>query len=179
MFNWLWFYVFQDIKYVGQQEPEFYTEQIVEPVLHPRIKVAVHYLSNCPCQPKQSRRSERLLQRNWPCETSVIQGLKSIQQEEKNYWNTERNGYWNWRFKDFWHRRKNSVISFNIEGIHPYDINHNWQIRNTNRPSLCTTHHDFFNIPGTIRASFAFYNKRNWCYGKAIKKKRNSCCLKI
>jgi cysteine desulfurase/selenocysteine lyase len=28
-------------------------------------------------------------------------------------------------------KEKTSVISFNIEGIHPYDIGNNWQIRNS------------------------------------------------
>ncbi|RTY97904.1 cysteine desulfurase [Flavobacterium sp. RSP49] len=56
---------------------------------------------------------------------------------------------------------KTSVISFNIEGIHPYDIG---TIIDKLGIAVRTGHHcaqpimDFFNIPGTIRASFAFYN---------------------
>ncbi|RTZ07966.1 cysteine desulfurase [Flavobacterium bomense] len=56
---------------------------------------------------------------------------------------------------------KTSVISFNIEGIHPYDIG---TIIDKLGIAVRTGHHcaqpimDFFKIPGTIRASFAFYN---------------------
>jgi cysteine desulfurase / selenocysteine lyase len=56
---------------------------------------------------------------------------------------------------------KTSVISFNIHGIHPYDIG---TIIDKLGIAVRTGHHcaqpimDFFNIPGTIRASFAFYN---------------------
>jgi cysteine desulfurase / selenocysteine lyase len=56
---------------------------------------------------------------------------------------------------------KTSVISFNIEGIHPYDIG---TIIDKMGIAVRTGHHcaqpimDFFKIPGTIRASFAFYN---------------------
>ena len=56
---------------------------------------------------------------------------------------------------------KTSVISFNIEGIHPYDIG---TIIDKKGIAVRTGHHcaqpimSFFEIPGTIRASFAFYN---------------------
>lgn len=56
---------------------------------------------------------------------------------------------------------KTSVISFNIEGIHPYDIG---AIIDKKGIAVRTGHHcaqpimDFLEIPGTIRASFAFYN---------------------
>lgn len=56
---------------------------------------------------------------------------------------------------------KAPVISFNIEGIHPYDIG---VILDKLGIAVRTGHHcaqpimDFFKIPGTIRASFAFYN---------------------
>ena len=56
---------------------------------------------------------------------------------------------------------KTSVISFNIEGIHPYDIG---AIIDKLGIAVRTGHHcaqpimDFFNIPGTVRASFSFYN---------------------
>ena len=58
---------------------------------------------------------------------------------------------------------KTSVISFNIEGIHPYDIG---TIIDKLGLAVRTGHHcaqpimNFFNIPGTIRASFAFYNTK-------------------
>lgn len=56
---------------------------------------------------------------------------------------------------------KTSVVSFNIEGIHPYDIG---TILDQMGIAVRTGHHcaqpimDFYNIPGTVRASFAFYN---------------------
>ena len=59
--------------------------------------------------------------------------------------------------------KKASVISFNIENIHPYDIG---TIIDRQGIALRTGHHcaqpimDFFKIPGTIRASFAFYNTK-------------------
>jgi len=59
--------------------------------------------------------------------------------------------------------KKASVISFNIEGIHPYDIG---TIIDKLGIAVRTGHHcaqpimDFFKIPGTIRASFAFYNTK-------------------
>jgi len=58
---------------------------------------------------------------------------------------------------------KASVISFNIEGIHPYDIG---TIIDKLGIAVRTGHHcaqpimNFFNIPGMIRASFAFYNTK-------------------
>jgi cysteine desulfurase/selenocysteine lyase len=60
-------------------------------------------------------------------------------------------------------KEKTSVISFNIDGIHPYDIG---TIVDQNGIAVRTGHHcaqpimTFFNIPGTIRASFAFYNTK-------------------
>lgn len=57
--------------------------------------------------------------------------------------------------------KKASVISFNIEGIHPYDIG---SIIDKLGIAVRTGHHcaqpimNFYKIPGTIRASFAFYN---------------------
>lgn len=56
---------------------------------------------------------------------------------------------------------KTSVISFNIEGIHPYDIG---TLVDKMGIAVRTGHHcaqpimDFYKIPGTVRASFAFYN---------------------
>jgi cysteine desulfurase / selenocysteine lyase len=58
---------------------------------------------------------------------------------------------------------KASVLSFLAEGIHPYDIG---VILDQMGIAVRTGHHctqplmDFFCIPGTVRASFAFYNTR-------------------
>jgi cysteine desulfurase/selenocysteine lyase len=60
-------------------------------------------------------------------------------------------------------KAKTSVISFNIQGIHPYDIG---TIIDKLGIAVRTGHHcaqpimNFFCIPGTIRASFAFYNTK-------------------
>ena len=60
-------------------------------------------------------------------------------------------------------KEKTSVISFNIGEIHPYDIG---TIIDKLGIAVRTGHHcaqpimDFFKIPGTIRASFAFYNTK-------------------
>ncbi|HZJ37137.1 MAG TPA: cysteine desulfurase [Gillisia sp.] len=56
---------------------------------------------------------------------------------------------------------KTAVISFNIDGIHPYDIG---TIIDKLGIAVRTGHHctqpimDYFKITGTIRASFSFYN---------------------
>jgi cysteine desulfurase/selenocysteine lyase len=58
---------------------------------------------------------------------------------------------------------KTSVISFNVDGIHPYDIG---SILDKLGVAVRTGHHcaqpimDFYRIPGTVRASFAFYNTK-------------------
>jgi len=60
-------------------------------------------------------------------------------------------------------KNKTSVISFNIEGIHPYDIG---TIIDKLGIAVRTGHHcaqpimSYYNVPGTIRASFAFYNTK-------------------
>lgn len=60
-------------------------------------------------------------------------------------------------------KEKTSVISFIIEGIHPYDIG---AIVDKLGVAVRTGHHctqpimDFFQIPGTVRASFSFYNTK-------------------
>ena len=60
-------------------------------------------------------------------------------------------------------KHKTSVISFNIEGIHPYDIG---TIIDKKGIAVRTGHHcaqpimDFYKIPGTVRASLAFYNTK-------------------
>lgn len=59
--------------------------------------------------------------------------------------------------------QKTSVISFNLEGIHPYDVG---TILDKMGIAVRTGHHcaqpimDYFGIPGTVRASFAFYNTK-------------------
>ena len=59
--------------------------------------------------------------------------------------------------------KKASVISFNIKSIHPFDIG---SIVDKLGYAVRTGHHctqpimQHFNIPGTIRASFAFYNTK-------------------
>ncbi len=60
-------------------------------------------------------------------------------------------------------QNKTAVISFNIEGIHPYDIG---SILDKLGIAVRTGHHcaqpimDFFKIPGTVRTSFSFYNTK-------------------
>nr|WP_315155059.1 cysteine desulfurase [uncultured Flavobacterium sp.] len=60
-------------------------------------------------------------------------------------------------------KTKTSVVSFNIDGIHPYDIG---TIIDKLGIAVRTGHHcaqpimNFFCIPGTIRASFSFYNTK-------------------
>jgi cysteine desulfurase/selenocysteine lyase len=57
--------------------------------------------------------------------------------------------------------RKTAVISFNIDDIHPYDIG---TLLDKMGIAVRTGHHcaqpimDYYKIPGTVRASFAFYN---------------------
>lgn len=75
-------------------------------------------------------------------------------------------------------KNKASVISFNIEGIHPYDIG---SIIDKLGIAVRTGHHctqpimDFYKIPGTIRASFAFYNTKEEIdiFVEAVKRARN------
>ena len=60
-------------------------------------------------------------------------------------------------------KEKAAVISFNIEGIHPYDIG---SIIDKLGIAVRTGHHcaqpimDYYKIPGTVRASFSFYNTK-------------------
>jgi cysteine desulfurase/selenocysteine lyase len=55
------------------------------------------------------------------------------------------------------------VVSFNINEIHPYDIG---SILDKLGIAVRTGHHcaqpvmDFYKIPGTVRASFSFYNTK-------------------
>lgn len=61
-------------------------------------------------------------------------------------------------------KNKCGVLSFLIEGLHPYDIG---TLLNQQGIAVRTGHHcaqpvmDYFKIPGTIRASFSFYNTRD------------------
>jgi len=60
-------------------------------------------------------------------------------------------------------KEKTAVISFNVNEIHPYDIG---SILDKLGVAVRTGHHcaqpimDFYKIPGTIRASFSFYNTK-------------------
>ena len=60
-------------------------------------------------------------------------------------------------------KNKISVISFIIEGAHPFDVG---TLLDKQGIAIRTGHHctqplmDIFKIPGTIRASFAFYNSK-------------------
>jgi cysteine desulfurase/selenocysteine lyase len=59
--------------------------------------------------------------------------------------------------------KKAAVISFNIEGVHPFDIG---SILDKFGIAVRTGHHctqpimNYYNIPGTVRASFSFYNTK-------------------
>ncbi len=92
-------------------------------------------------------------------------GFDSIQQQEKellNYATTELLKIEGLKIIGT-AKEKTSVISFNIEGCHPYDIG---TIVDKLGVAVRTGHHctqpimQFFNIPGTIRASFMFYNTK-------------------
>ncbi|MEO9533391.1 MAG: cysteine desulfurase [Crocinitomicaceae bacterium] len=60
-------------------------------------------------------------------------------------------------------KNKSSILSFLIEGTHPYDIG---TLLNQQGVAVRTGHHctqpvmDYFQISGTIRASFSFYNTK-------------------
>jgi len=59
--------------------------------------------------------------------------------------------------------KKTAVISFNIKGIHPYDMG---TLLDKMGIAVRTGHHcaqpvmDYYKIPGTIRVSFSFYNTK-------------------
>ena len=73
---------------------------------------------------------------------------------------------------------KTAVISFNIGEIHPYDIG---TIIDKLGIAVRTGHHcaqpvmDYFRIPGTVRASFAFYNTKEEIdvFVSAVEKAKN------
>jgi cysteine desulfurase/selenocysteine lyase len=60
-------------------------------------------------------------------------------------------------------KKKTSVVSFIVDGIHPFDMG---TLLDKQGIAVRTGHHctqplmDFYEIPGTIRASFAFYNTK-------------------
>jgi cysteine desulfurase/selenocysteine lyase len=60
-------------------------------------------------------------------------------------------------------KHKTSVVSFTIDGMHPFDIG---TLLDKQGIAVRTGHHctqplmDFYQIPGTVRASFAFYNTK-------------------
>lgn len=59
--------------------------------------------------------------------------------------------------------KKTAVLSFNIKGLHPYDVG---TLLDKMGIAVRTGHHcaqpimEFYKIPGTIRASFSFYNTK-------------------
>ncbi|MGB2397567.1 MAG: aminotransferase class V-fold PLP-dependent enzyme [Flavobacteriaceae bacterium] len=58
---------------------------------------------------------------------------------------------------------KTAVVSFNVKGLHPYDVG---SLLDQMGIAVRTGHHcaqpimDYYQIPGTVRASFAFYNTK-------------------
>ncbi len=72
-------------------------------------------------------------------------------------------------------KRKSAVLSFNLKNIHPFDVG---TIIDKLGVAVRTGHHctqpimDYYNIPGTVRASFAFYNtvEEVDAFIKAVKK---------
>lgn len=60
-------------------------------------------------------------------------------------------------------KKKASVVSFVVDGLHPFDIG---TLLDKQGIAVRTGHHctqpimDFYKIPGTVRASFAFYNTK-------------------
>jgi len=61
-------------------------------------------------------------------------------------------------------KNKRGVLSFLIEGLHPYDVG---TLLNQQGVAVRTGHHctqpimDYYKIPGTIRASFSLYNTKS------------------
>ena len=75
-------------------------------------------------------------------------------------------------------KEKTAVISFNIGELHPYDIG---TIIDKLGVAVRTGHHcaqpvmDYYKIPGTVRASFAFYNTKEEIdiFIEAVKRAKN------
>lgn len=93
-------------------------------------------------------------------------GLDAIQEKEDellNYALEQLAGIDNLKFIGKATQRA-SVISFLIDNVHPYDLG---ELLDKQGIAIRTGHHctepvmDFFGIPGTCRASFAFYNTRS------------------
>lgn len=76
---------------------------------------------------------------------------------------------------------KTSVVSFLIDAIHPFDLG---TLLDQQGIAVRTGHHctepimDFFQIPGTVRASFAFYNTKEEIdiFIEAVKKSVRMLC---
>lgn len=103
------------------------------------LAAAFEYLNSLPMQ--EVVKYEKELQEYAQNELSKIDGLRIIGEAE----------------------RKTSVVSFVVEGTHPFDIG---TLLDKQGVAVRTGHHctqplmNIFNIPGTVRASFAFYNTR-------------------
>lgn len=77
--------------------------------------------------------------------------------------------------------QKVPVVSFKIEGLHPSDIG---TLLDQQGIAIRTGHHcamplmDFFAVPGTARASFAFYNTQEEVEQlfTALQKIQRMCC---
>ena len=82
--------------------------------------------------------------------------------------------------------QKTAVVSFNIKSIHPYDVG---AILDKLGIAVRTGHHcaqpimDYFQIPGTIRASFSFYNTKDEIdimgWNKVVSKNDVNLCIFI
>ncbi len=89
--------------------------------------------------------------------------LKAIEDELMNYATEKMSAIEGMHFYGT-AEKKASVISFLIDGVHPYDLG---TLMDKFGVAVRTGHHcaqplmDFYNIPGTVRASFAFYNNKN------------------
>ena len=90
-------------------------------------------------------------------------GFDFIQKQEEEllqYAIKELNNFGGIRFIGEAEKRA-SLVSFLVEGTHPYDVG---SLLDQQGIAVRTGHHctepvmDFFGIPGTLRASFAFYN---------------------
>ncbi len=91
-----------------------------------------------------------------------IQSIQSHEQELASYAEAKLNEFEGMRIIGT-AKKKTSVVSFIVDGIHPFDLG---TLLDKQGIAVRTGHHctqplmDFFEIPGTIRASFAFYNTK-------------------